>query len=220
MEGTTALVELLAAMTYGERRAAARARDNARFAPDERRRLEQLSVAAREEQNWRLVEARLLELGSMDMATEWAPFFDAFFERTEPGDWVQAQAWHYIGDSLVSDFAEVLVGVVDPVSAEVLRRSLGDREAQEAFALDELTRAMEEDPGIREGVAHYARGIAGEALNQTRRALARTRMLKELLGGEEGEKRVILDLLDRHRARLDRLRIDRIEVESFDDLDE
>jgi tRNA-(MS[2]IO[6]A)-hydroxylase (MiaE)-like len=207
------VAELLAALAYGERLGAARARDNARFAPDERRRLEQEAVADREDRNYRLMEARLHEVGTAELTGRFAPFFDAFFAATEPTGWVEAQAWHYVGDALVSDFADVLVELVDPVSAEVVRRSLGSREEQEAFALDELTRAMEADPAEHENMAVYARRIAGEALTHTQRALSRTRLLRELLGGEEGEKRLVIDLLERHRVRMDRLGIEPVEAD-------
>jgi hypothetical protein len=130
--------------------------------------------------------------------------------------WLEAQAWHYVGDALVSDFADVMVAVVDPVSAEIVRRSLGERHDQEAFALDELSSGFAEDPAAAERIAHYARRIVGEALTQTRKALAVTGMLRDLLGGEEGEKRLVLDLLERHRVRLDRLGIDRVDVDPVD----
>lgn len=210
------MAELLAALAYGERAGARRARDNVRFAPDARRRQEQEHVAAREEQNCRLVEARLAEVGSVDRAGRFRPYFDAFFERTEPADWVEAQTFHYVGDALVSDFADWLVRVLDPVTATVVRQTLGDREGQEAFALDELTRAMDEAPSARERIAVYARRIVGEGLTQTRRALAETGILRDLLGSEEVEKRVVLDLLERHRVRLDRLGIEPVEPASAD----
>ena len=216
MHAPAPVAELLAALTYGEQRAAERARDHVDLAPDERRRGEQRAVAEREEMNRRLVEARLDEVGTAEMATRFAPFFDAFFDHTEPTGWVEAQAWHYIGDALVSDFADALVEVVDPVTAEIVRRSLGDRERQETFALDELTRAIDDDPRVLEGIAHYARRIVGEALTQTSRALERTHLFRDLMGGEEGEKRLVLDLLERHRARLDRLGIDKVEVDPGD----
>jgi hypothetical protein len=65
-------------------------------------------------------------------------------------------------------------------------------------------------------VAAYARRIVGEALTQTRRALDRSVLLQELLGRAEGEKRLVLDLLARHRGRLDRLGVERIEADSPD----
>jgi hypothetical protein len=60
-------------------------------------------------------------------------------------------------------------------------------------------------------VAAYARRIVGEALTQTRRAVVATGTLRGLLGGEEGEKRALLDLLKRHRERLDRLGIEPVD---------
>src|SRR2546423_7087885 len=145
-----AVARLLAALTYGERCAAVRARDNVRFAPDGRAVEEQSRVAEREEDNCSLMEARLVEIGSLEDAERFRPFFDALFERTVPADWLEAQTWHYVGDALVSDFAEVLIQVLDPVSSQIIHRTLGEREDQESFALDELKRAMDGDPAATE----------------------------------------------------------------------
>lgn len=207
------MTELLAALAYGELVAAERARDNARFAPDVRRAGAQAGVADRERRNHRLIEARLDEFGAGDMAERFHPFFDQFFAGTEPTDWVEAQAFHYVGDALVSDFADALVDVLDPVSAEIVRTTLGERESQESFALEELVRAMDDDPAQAERIAAYSRRIVGEALTQTRRALVQAARLREALGGDEGEKHMVLSLLERHRARLDRLGIERVEID-------
>ncbi len=205
------VAEVLAALAYGERRASERAARAVNLAPDARRRTEQQHVADRERQNWELVEARLRELTDQELSERFTPYFDAFFSRTEPRDWVEAQTFHYVGDALVSDFADILVPLLDPVSAEIVRRALGDREGQETFALDELTRAMEEDPSASERIRRYTQRVIGEAFTQTARALEKADGLRLLLGGEEGGKRFILGLLDRHRQRIDRLGIERVD---------
>jgi hypothetical protein len=205
--------EVLAAIAYGERRGAARASDSVELAPDPRSRFEQQNVASAERSRWQLVEARAQELGAEDMTGRFRPFFDAFFDHTEPGDWVEAQTFHYVGDALVSDFADVLVPLLDPVSAEIVRHALGDREAQETIALDELSSAMERDPTTRERIRGYARRVVGEAFTQVGRALAVAEGLRALLGGPEGGKRFVLSLLDRHRQRLDRLGVEPIEAD-------
>jgi hypothetical protein len=211
-----AVARLLAALTYGERAASVRARDNVRFAPNGRAVEEQTRVAEREENNCALMEARLVEIGSLEDAERFKPFFDAFFERTDPSDWLEAQAWHYVGDALVSDFAEVLIAVLDPVSAEIVRRTLGERADQESFALDELKRSMDDDPAATERIAAFARKIAGEALTQTSQALTRTQVLFDLLGGQGAEKEMVLKLLEGHRARLDRLGVEPLEPATGD----
>ena len=152
-----------------------------------------------------------MEIGSLQDAERFRPFFDAFFERTVPADWLEAQTWHYVGDALVSDFAEVLIEVLDPVSAQIIHRTLGERQDQETFALDELKRALNGDPAVTERIAAFARKIAGEALTQTSQAMAQTQVLFDLLGGPEGEKEMVLKLLDGHRARLDRLGVEPVE---------
>ena len=207
------VAEVLAALAYGERRGAQRAEEAVNLAPDAHARNEQQHVARRERQNWELIEARLRELGDESLTDLFQPFFDAFFEHTEPADWVEAQAFHYVGDALVSDFADALVPLLDRVSAEVVRRALGDREGLETFALDELTRAMERDPAVSEQIRRYSQRIVGEAFTQTGRALEATGGLRKLLGGEEAGKRFILSLLDRHRQRVDRLGIEPVETD-------
>jgi len=207
------VAEVLAALSYGERRGAQRARESVALAPDGRARNEQKGVADRETQNYRLIAARLGEFDADELTERFEQYFDAFFDHTEPSNWVEAQAFHYIGDALVSDFADVLVPLLDPVSGEVVRRALGDREMQEQFALDELTGAMERDPEAMERIREYAQRIVGEAFTQTSRALGATEGLRSLLGGEEAGKRFVLSLLDRHRQRLDRLGIDPVETD-------
>jgi len=172
-------------------------------------------VAEREEQNAALMEARRAELGSTEDEERFKPFFDLFFERTVPTDWLEAQTWHYVGDALVSDFAEALMEVLDPVSAQIIQTTLGERQDQESFALDELKRAIDGDPEVNERVAAFARKIAGEALTQTRGAMTETLVLQDLLG-DEGQKRMILKLLDGHRVRLDRLGVEPLEPDTGD----
>jgi hypothetical protein len=217
MAGQDAVAQLLAALACGERLAAKRARDNADLAPDPRARSEQENVAEREESNAALVSARLAEVGSPDLAARFLPFFEAFHAHTAPADWVEAQAFHYVGDALVSEFAEEMAGRVDAVSAEVVRKTLGEREDLETFALDELMRSMETDPTAKERIAAYSRRISGEAFTQTKRAMESSTALQELLGGEEGEKHLLLQLLEGHRVRLDRLGIDLMESDDEED---
>ncbi len=207
------VAEVLAALAYGEECGARRSQESVKLAPDGRSRTEQQHVADRERRNWLLMAARLRELGDDGLTELFRPYFDASFSNTEPVDWVEAQAFHYVGDALVSDFADVLVPLLDPVSGEVVRRALGDREAQETFALDELTRTMEADPRAAVGIRRYTQRIIGEAVTQTARALEATTGLRTLLGGEESGKRFVLSLLDRHRQRIDRLGIEPVDEE-------
>jgi hypothetical protein len=210
-EDRRVVAEVLAALALGQRLARRRAEEAVRLAPDPMTEQAQRDAAARESERLALLEARLGELGSPELEEGVRPFFEAFFDRTVPRDWVEAQAFHYVGDALVSEFAEALVGSLDPVSSEVVDRALRGREEESAFALDQVTSAMASVPGTVERVAAYARRVAGEALTQTRRALDESQALQAVLGDEEAQKRILLDLLDRHRRRLDRLGIEPVE---------
>jgi hypothetical protein len=207
------VAEVLAALVYGERRGAERAKASVALAPDGRARTEQQHVAERERQNHELIQARLHELGDERLIELFRPYFDAFFDHTEPTDWVEAQTFHYVGDAMVSDFADSLVPLLDRVSAEIVRRALGDREGQETFALDELTRAMEADPTLSDRIRRYSQRIVGEAFTQTARALEATEGMRTLLGGHDAGRRFVLTLLERHRHRLDRLGIETVDEE-------
>jgi tRNA-(MS[2]IO[6]A)-hydroxylase (MiaE)-like len=205
------VAEILAALAYGERKASERALMAVDLAPDPRGRTEQQRFAEQERRNWELMEARLREMGEESMADRFAPYFDAFFAHTEPADWVEAQTFHYVGDALVSDFGDVLVPLLDRVSGEIVRRVLGEREGQATFALDELTRAMDDNPAVRERIREYSQRIVGEGVTQTSRAIQETEGLRALLGGSEEGKRLVLQILDGHRQRLDRLGIDPVD---------
>ncbi|HEX6261285.1 MAG TPA: ferritin-like fold-containing protein [Actinomycetota bacterium] len=208
-----AVAELLAAITYGERLAVRRLEDSVGLAPEPPVQKEQRHVAERERERLELLEARLREMDGLALEDRFAPFFDAFFEATVPTDWVEAQTFHYVGDALVSDLAEALLPTLDPVTAEVVRRAVGERDEQDAFALDQVTAALRDDPAETERIASYARTVVGEALTQTRRALDASEAVSSLLGEPEDQKRILLDLLDRHRRRLDRLGIEPVEPE-------
>lgn len=214
---STAIAEVLAALAYGEALGARRAREAVALAPDPRAGAEQSHVADREQQNCDLIRARLEEVGEDALIDLFRPNFDLFFAHTEPTDWLEAQAFHYVGDAIVADFAEVLVPVVDRVTGELIRLALGDRDHQEQFALDELTRILREDPSAGVRITTYARRVIGEAITQTGRALEATRGIRALLGGEENQKQVVLSLLERHRQRLDRLGIESIDGQDDED---
>ena len=205
------MAEVLGALSYGERVAHKRSREAIDLAPDDRTRKAQRHVADREGENASLITARLRELGSAQMEEMFRPFFEAFMERTGPADWLESQVFHYVGHALVRDLADALLPVVDPVSAEVLRRALSDRDDQESFALDEVTRGLADHPQAGERLARYARRVIGEALTHTPRALDQTDAVRQLLGGEEGEKRLLLDMLQHHRERLDRMGIEPVD---------
>ena len=120
-EFPNAVTEVLAAIAYGEERGAMRSEQTIALAPDGRARAEQQHVAAQERRNYELILARLQELGDAGLTELFHPFFDAFFAHTEPQDWVEAQAFHYVGDAMVSDFADILIPLLDHLGSSCLR---------------------------------------------------------------------------------------------------
>jgi hypothetical protein len=73
---------------------------------------------------------------------------------------------------------------------------------------------MNEDPGVAERIRLYSQRIVGEAFTQTGRALEAVQGLRSLLESDEGTTtRFVIDLLERHRVRLDRLGIEYVDEE-------
>jgi len=162
----------------------------------------------------RRLRARLDELAadpraSMDRFRE---AVDAFYEAAQPDRWLEAQAFHFVGNTITTDFAEIVSGRLDDETAASVREALTGRTEQEAFALEQIRAALDaEGVAARERVAHYTAELVGAALNNFREALLASNTLEVVLGGPDDLKEVVLELLGRHRERLERLEIEPID---------
>ena len=136
---------------------------------------------------------------------------DAFYDQSLPSSWLEAQIFHFVGDTLTTDFADILASRVDTETAAALRRALTGRTEQEAFALDQILAAIEEVGDVASlGVGSYVGSFVGQALNRLRDTLLESDAL-EIVLGEGAVKDVVLELLGRHRERLERLGLDSLE---------
>lgn len=135
---------------------------------------------------------------------------DAFYDGPLTEGWLEAQVFHFVGDAITADFADILAARVDPDTAAAIRRSLTGRTAQEAFALEQIEAAIADGGSeAQERVARFAGSLVGAALNRLRDALLDADALEVVLG--TGVKDLVLELLGRHRERLERLGLDSIE---------
>jgi hypothetical protein len=136
---------------------------------------------------------------------------DAFYDAAGTDDWLDAQVFHYVGDTITSDFVEFLSARVDADTADALRASLTGRSEQEAFALEQIEAALAREGAVaQERIGRFARSLVGAALNRLRDALFESDALERLLGAG-GVKELVLELLGRHRERLERLGLDTLE---------
>jgi hypothetical protein len=212
-EHREAVARLVGALSYGLLRSfEVTARATAR-APAVALADRQAGFAVDEFNRYRVLRARLDELtGDPDTAMRpFRPPLDAFYDHASAGGWLEAQAFHFIGDTVTADFAEMIAPHVDAETADVLRRALTGRTAQQAFAIEQIGQAMEtEHDAARERIARYAGTIVSQGLNRLREALEANDALQVILG-DGGVKDVVLEVLGRHRERLERIGIETLD---------
>ena len=209
-----AVAEVIGAVCYALLRSFQIAARGATSAPSVALADRQAAFAADELQRYRIMTERLAEL--TDQPDEIIEVFrkpiDAFYESASGQGWIETQVFHFVGNTVTNDFAEIISTHVDPETAASMERALTGRTAQEAFALGEITAHVEatgEDGQAR--VRSYAGAMVGNAINAFREAIEASDALEVVLDGPEGVKALILELLGRHRERLERLGIDELD---------
>lgn len=136
---------------------------------------------------------------------------DSFFEAARAEGWLETQVFHFVGDTITTDFAEILAPRLDTETAEAVRLALTNRAEQEAFALRQIADALQDDAEkAQEQIARFAGAMVGEALSRLRQALLESDALQIVLG-EGSVKELVLEILGRHRERLERLGLDTID---------
>ncbi|MHB8512876.1 MAG: ferritin-like fold-containing protein [Actinomycetota bacterium] len=184
------------------------------WAPTLSLRERQAAFAVEEYERFRVVRRRLGVISSDPEAAieRFRPALDAFYDAAPIDGWLEAQVFHYVGDTVSADFAEILTGYLDARTAASVREALTGRGAHEAFALDQIDQArVAGDPEVEKVIVATASRVVGEAINGVRDAVLASNSLEVVLGGPEGVKELVLELLGRHRERLERLGLDRLD---------
>jgi hypothetical protein len=179
-----AVIDLLAALAYGELTAFERLADDASFAPTISDKAALAAMAVAEYNHFALLSTRLRELGaSPEEAME--PFvaaLEAFHERTAPGDWLEGLVKAYVGDGIAEDFYREVSAYLDPSTRELVLEVLEDTGHSE-FAVDRVRAAIDQDPKLAGRLALWGRRLVGEALSQAQRVAAERDALAALLVG-------------------------------------
>lgn len=217
MEGSTrrdAVADLIGAFSYALLRVFHLAAEAAVRAPTVELAERQTAFAQEEIERYRLLRAHLAHL-SPDLDRRMQAFrgpLDAFYEAARGQGWLETQVFHFVGNTITTDAAELLASGLDAETADAVRRALTGRTAQEAFALEQIGRALaEEGEAAQERIARYTGTMVGEALNRFREALLESDALEVVLGGPAAVKEMVLEVLGRHRERLERLGLERVD---------
>ena len=206
-----AVVDLLAAITYGEISAFDRLAEDSTMAPTLEDKLAVARMAAVELGHVDLLLARIAELGA-DPYAALAPFraaVDRFHEHTAPSDWWESLVKAYVGDGLAADFYREIAAYLDPRTRDVVIASLADA-GHSDFVVDRVQAAIAEDHRLGGRLALWGRRLMGEALTQAQRVAAERDALTALLAG--GVDRPALDLaaIGRMFARITELHAERM----------
>jgi tRNA-(MS[2]IO[6]A)-hydroxylase MiaE-like protein len=173
----------------------------------------QAAFAVEEFERYRVLRKRLTALTD-DPEAAMTPFrgpLDSFFEAAPLETWLDGQVFQYIGDAIATDFADLIGPHLDERTAAAVREGIAGRGAHEAFALEQILVALAQDPVAEERVGAATAAIVGNALGRLREAILSSDALAVILGGEGHVKELVLELLGRHRERLERLGLDRVD---------
>jgi len=206
-----AVIDLLAAIAYGEISAFERLADDATLAPSLEDKLAVARMACVEFSHVELLLGRIVELGA-DPYAAMAPFrqaLDLFHAHTAPADWYEGLVKAYVGDGLAADFYREIAAYLDPRTRDVVIASLSDSGHSE-FVVARVQAAIAADRRLGGRLALWGRRLMGEALTQAQRVAAERDALSALLAG--GVDRPALDLaaIGRMFARMTELHAERM----------
>lgn len=173
----------------------------------------QAAFAVEELQRFQVIRRRLAALTD-DIEAAVAPFagpLDDFYNASQTGTWLDSQVFQYVGDAISTDFADLIGPHLDDRTAAAVREALAGRAAHEAFALEQILAGLGAHPEAEARVSAVAGAVVGNAMGRLREAILASDALAIVLGGEEQVKDLVLELLGRHRERLERLGIDRVD---------
>jgi ferritin-like protein len=198
-----AVVDLLAALAYGELTAFERLADDGSFAPTVADKAALAAMAVAEYNHFSLLRDRLAELGvDPDEAMQpFMPALEAFHERTTPRDWLEGLVKAYVGDGIATDFYREVSAYLDEETRRLVLRVLEDT-GHSAFAVERVRAAIEADPRVAGRLALWGRRLVGEALSQAQRVAADRDALTSLLTGTVDRPGMDLAAISRMFSRL------------------
>ena len=205
---TEAIVDLLAALAYGELCAFDRLAEDARMAPTLAGQGPHGPDGRRGAASPRRARREALGAGRGRDGAAMTPFvaaLETYHSLTEPSTWLESVVKAYVGDGMAADFYREVAQFVDPQTRALIDDALAQGGRAE-FAVSEVTAAIAENAAAAGRLALWARRLVGEAISQTQHVLADRDALMVLLMSGAGDLTGVAGLIgritERHEERM------------------
>ncbi|GAA1972688.1 ferritin-like domain-containing protein [Nocardioides panacihumi] len=206
-----AVIDLLAAVGYGEVSAFERLAEDARLAPTLEDKVALGLFASAQIGKVEPIRLRLTELGADPFAAMEAfrDGFESFHTHTAPSDWWEGLVKAYVGDGLANDFYREIAAFLDPQTRDLVLTSLEDAGHAE-FVVERVRAGIEADPRLAGRLALWGRRLMGEALTEAQRVAADRDALSALLAGGTDMPGLDLAAIGRMFTRLTERHVERM----------
>jgi hypothetical protein len=182
-----AVVDLLAALAYGELSAFERLAADAALAPTLEATVVMARMATAEFGHYERLADHLRDDLGVDPYTAMQDFrepIDTFHASTAPNSWLEGLVKAYVGDGIGADFYREIAKILDPETAELVSEVLADL-GQNEFIVAQVREATAADPKVGGRLALWARRLVGEALAQAQVVAAERDSFTALFMGTE-----------------------------------
>ena len=179
-----AVVDLLAAVGYGEISAFERLVEDAGEAPSLADKVQMDAMATAQFAKVEPIHQYLAGLG-VDMYEAMTPLrepIDAFHEHIAPADWYESLVKAYVGDGLANDFYREIAGFLDEKTRDLVVSTLEDS-GRAAFIAEHIRAGIAADHKLAGRLALWGRRVMGEAFIQAQRVSAERDAVAEMLTG-------------------------------------
>jgi hypothetical protein len=158
--GTTAMLQVLGAIAYGEQKAYDEAVAKAAAATDEAERLAWRKQAAEELRHHKGFVRRLEALGA-DPERAMRPFRQSLdrYHGASGGNDVEQAVWSYLGEGVADDLLRWLIRTSDEETAAFIATVLDDEVEHEARAAAHLRALLDANPAARRQAGRAARSM-------------------------------------------------------------